>query len=623
MSSTPVQRRLAAILAADVVEYSRMMGRDEVGTLRRLQAVRREVIDPCLAARNGRVVKTTGDGTLAEFASAVEAVAAAVDIQRRLGASAAAAASEAPIVLRIGINLGDILIEDGDVFGDGVNIAARLEAVCQPGGVCVSAAVRDQVRDKLPLEFADLGEHSMKNIARPMRMFALTAEMIVAAGALPTAAPARRPRRRGSRLGVLVLAGAIGVAAVGAGVAWQGRSSPPRVVAAERQAAIAVLPFRSRDGDGAHDYLEDGLTEDIIAALGRFRDLRVISPASVRAYKGKPATPGELGRDLKVGYVVEGSVRRSPEQVRITIGLTDTATAALLWSETYDEAPQNILALQDQIVRRIAGTLDLRVSNIELGNVRAKPPADLAAYDLVLRARDLILRETRTTNIEARALLQQAIDRDPHYAPAYVSLADTYLYAGTLGWTPDVGEVFLRAEALARKAIELDDLNPGGHDDLGVLATYFGDYDRALNELQRAIALNPSDADGYSALVAVQLWRGDLPAALAAGETLTQIQPVLQVADGFHLGLVYLLAHRPADALRVLGQANGLNPNNPFVNAVMAATYAELGRRSEATERTAAVRKVDPGFSTATFGSLLRDTAQRERLAALLTQAGL
>ncbi len=629
MSARPVQRRLAAILVADVVNYSRMMGRDEVSTLRRLQGVLREVINPCIAARSGRVVKTTGDGVLAEFASAVEAVAAAVDIQRLLGKRDVEPASGSAVVLRIGINLGDIIIEGDDVFGDGVNIAARLEAMCQPGGLCISAAIRDQVHDKLPLDFADLGEHSLKNIARPVWIFALTQEGIATIPALPPGVRRARPPKPGTtqrgRVGMLVLAMSVAAAAIAGSVVWQVRpwQSQPRTTPTGRRLAIAVLPFRTPDSDAANGYLEDGLTVDIISALGRFHDLTVISPASVMPYKGKPATPSELGRDLKVGYVVEGSVRRFPDQVRISIGLTDTTTGRLLWSENYNEAPQNITVLQDQITRRIAGTLELRVSSVELANVRTKPPNDLEAYQLVLRARDLIQRETRTANVQARALLQQAIARDPGYAPAYTYLAESYLYAGNLGWTPDVGEVFARAVTLARKAIELDDLDAGGHDMLGVALNFLGDNDRALAELNRAITLNASDAVGYSALLLVLVSRGDLTAALAAGETLSQIQPRLPVVDGFHLGLAYLLSNRPKDALWVLEPAHERNRSNPFVNAVMAATYAELGRKTEAAERSASVLQTSPGFSAASFGSLLHDPAQRAHLMTLLTQAGL
>src|SRR5438477_4100550 len=310
----PVERRLAAILAADVVGCSRMMGADEVGTLRRLRAYRGDLIDPAIAARRGRIVKTTGDGLLVEFPSAVDAVACAITAQRALALRNEGEVEGQRLVFRIGINVGDIIIEANDIFGDGVNVAARLETLAQPGGVCMSRAVRDQVRDKLPVPFDDLGEQVVKNIARPVRAFGLSPEAIAAAPDLAASAAAAPPGR-----GRVWLAAGFAALLVAAGGSawWLARAPsvphasepgpPASVPVAGARAAIAVLPFASFGADGGGDYFADGLTEDIIAALGRFRDLSVIARAAVFAYKGKTPSPAEVGRDLKVGYVVDGS----------------------------------------------------------------------------------------------------------------------------------------------------------------------------------------------------------------------------------------------------------------------------------------------------------------------------
>jgi adenylate cyclase len=629
-SGKPVERRLAAILAADVVGYSRLMGIDEVGTLRQLTSHRRECIDPAIAAGRGRIVKTTGDGVLAEFPSAVEAVACAITIQQGLASRNEAVAAEKRLIFRIGINVGDIIIEAGDIFGDGVNVAARLESLCEPGGLCISRAVRDQVRDKLPVVFDDLGEQTVKNIARPVRAFGLTPEAVAAAPDL-SAGGSRAPTRRhrpwiGVALAVVGIAGGAGAWWVVAGPLATSRPSvgaAPAAPSAAERASIAVLPFASLGVESGGDYFADGLTEDIISALGRFRDLSVISRGGVFAYKGKNPTPAEVGRDLKVRYVVEGSIRRAPEQVRVSVSLTDTARSALLWSEKYDAEPKDILAVQDQITRRIAGALAVRVTSLEQAKSAAKPPSNLEAYDLVLRGRDLLSRLTRSTNAEARSLFERAIELDPNYPPAYVGLGRVNLRAVEYGWTEDPSDALERAENLARKAIELDDLNPGAHALLGQALVQFGDYDRALDELKRAIDLNGSDAEAYAGLVTVLLYRGDIAGAIAAGELLAQFQPDIVKRNASNLAIAYLLADRGSDAVHILEQLLDRNRADLFTNVMLAAAYAEVGRQQEADRQAELVRQRFPGLSTEEFGSLLRDPDQRGKLRLALKKAGL
>jgi class 3 adenylate cyclase/TolB-like protein len=506
----PVERRLAAIVAADVVGYSRLMGADEIGTLRALRTHRRELIDPVIAARRGRIVKTTGDGLLVEFPSAVEAVASAIAVQRALASRNAGVPQEKQLTFRIGINVGDIISEAGDIFGDGVNVAARLESLCEPGGLCISRAVRDQVRDKLPVTFDDLGEQPVKNIARPVRAFGLTPQAIAA---MPEFAPRGRAASSGSRR-LWIVAALIAVMIAGGGAWWIVRTPPtgapaPAAPVGGGRASIAVLPLEALGAEGGSDYFADGLTEDIIAALGRFRDLSVMSLGAVSAYKRKHPPPAEVGHDLNVRYVVEGFIRHGPERIRVSVSLTDTNRNAVLWSEKYDAEPKDIFAVQDDITRRVAGALALRVTSLELASSAAKPPNNLEAYDLVLRGRAQFSRLTRSGNAQARDLFERATALDPKYAPAYVGLGQVNMLASNMGWTEDPGEARERAERLAQKALALDDRSSSAHALLGDVAVHFGEYDRALDELKRAIDLNGSDAESYGHLVAVLLYTGD------------------------------------------------------------------------------------------------------------------
>jgi adenylate cyclase len=625
----PVERRLAAILAADVVGYSRLMGIDEIGTLRALQAHRRELIDPTIAAHRGRIVKTTGDGLLVEFPSAVEAVACAISVQRGIALRNAGVAEDKRLTFRIGINVGDVISEAGDIFGDGVNVAARLESLCERGGLCISRAVRDQVRDKLPVTFDDLGEQQVKNIARPVRAFGLTPQAIAV---LPELVP-QGLVVRGARGRLWIIAAFVAVGFAAAGAAWWIVREPPQALTSAvptapapigaARASIAVLPLEALGAEGGSDYFADGLTEDIISALGRFRELSVMSLGAVFAYKGKHPSPMELGRDLKVRYVVEGSIRRAPERIRVAVSLTDTNRNAVLWSEKYDAEPKDIFAVQDQITRRISGALALRVTGLELARAATKPPNNLEAYDLVLRGRDLLSRLTRSANAQARDLFERAIALDPNYGPAYVGLGQVDMRASNQGWTQDPGEALERAEKLAQKAITLDDLNSSAHALLGVVAVQFGDYDRALEELKRAIDLNGSDAESYGHLVTVLLYEGDISGAIAGGELVTQFRPEIPDGAAFDLGVAYILADRGADAVRVLERAIDRNPAPLAMNVMLAAAYAAAGRQHEAERQAERVHQSFPTFSRDRFGSGFRDPTLRAKLNQTLEKAGL
>jgi adenylate cyclase len=619
------ERKLAAILAADVVGYSRLMGADEVGTLRALKAVRKELVDPALAAYGGRIVKTTGDGLLVDFASVVDAVACAVAIQRKMLERNKEIPDDRRIVLRVGINVGDIIIDGNDIFGDGVNIAARLESICEPGGLCISDIACDQVRGKLPLTFADGGEQQVKNIARPVRVFALSPKAVAEAPELEAgrSAPAASRKRA-------MLAAALAVAAIVAGGAawWAMRAGAPSQTAAQQSStdtrpSIAVLPLASLGADSKEDYFADGLTEDIISALGRFPEFIVRSRNAVFAYKGKTPKPDEVGRNLDVRYIVEGSIRRNPERIRISISLTAAGRGTQLWSENYDVAPKDIFSVQDDITRRIAGTLASRLTNLELAKAATKPPSSLEAYDLVLRGRDLYSRVNRTANSQARALFKRAIELDPGYAPAYIGLGRVELNGVMQGWTADPQGALQRVESLGQKAIDIDPASAGAHALLGSAYVRFGDYDRALDEMRRAVKLNNSDPNAYAGLAGALLWSGDVDASVKAFETARKLGLDFNANDAFLLGVAYLLADRSADAIRTLERSLDRNKTDPFTNAILAAAYAEAGRQADAARQAQAVRAIDPRFDSADFGSLLRKPELRTKLAAALNKAGL
>jgi class 3 adenylate cyclase/TolB-like protein len=620
-----VERRLAAILAADVVGYSRLMGADEVGTLRALKTLRKDAIDPAIAGHGGRIVKTTGDGLLAEFPSVVDAVACAVTIQRRMLDRGKDVPHDKRIVIRIGINVGDIIIDGNDIFGDGVNIAARLESICEPGGLCISDTACDQVHGKLPLTFTDRGEQQVKNIARPVRVFGLSPQAIAEAPEMEGARAA--PRKSRSR--ALVAAAIVAALIVAGGAAWWAmRAGAPSRTASqpagtETHPTIAVLPLVTLADANKEDYFADGLTEDVISALGRFPELVVRSRNAVFAYKGKTPTPDEVGRALDVRYIVEGSIRRSPERMRISIRLSAAARGTQLWSENYDVAPMAIFAVQDDITRRIAGALASRLTNLELMKAATKPPSNLETYDLVLRGRDLLNRVNRTANSRARMLLKQATDLDPNYAPAYIALGRVELNGVMNGWTADPQSALQRAESLGQKAAGLDPSSASAHSLLGATYIRYADYDRALDEMRRAVDLNNSDPEAYAGLATALLWSGDIDGAAKNFETAAKIGLDLSGVDAFTLSIAYVLADRNTDAIRTLERSLERHRNDVYTNAMLAAAYAQAGRQDDAARTAQTVKSIDPRFDSTDFGTLLRKPELQAKLADALKKAGL
>jgi TolB-like protein/class 3 adenylate cyclase/Flp pilus assembly protein TadD len=567
-----MERRLAAILAADVVGYSRLMGEDEEETAQRLSAYRK-VIDELIAGHDGRVFGSAGDSVIAEFASPVQAVRCAVEIQRSLKERNADLPEDRRMRFRIGVNLGDIMVEGDNLLGDGVNVAARLEGLAEPGGICVRRAVRNQVRDKLPVVFEDMGEVEVKNIARPVRAFRVLTEP----GTISKTARRLRTTRllkRGAAVAVVVLI------LTGAGVLawlqpWQSNSAR-LTPSLSSKTSIAVLPFSNLSRDPEQEYFSDGITNDLITDLSKFHDLFVIASNSVFTYKGKAVKIQEVGRELGVKYILEGSVQKLDDRVRINSQLIDAASGNHLWAERYDEAATNLFDLQEKITKEIVRTLSVRLSDIEQDRAFKKETNDLEAYDYVLRGWELVSRLKRAENFEARQMFRKAVARDPDYAAAYAGLGYSHLYSFEYGWSGSPEAELKRAEDLARRSIALEDNNVHGHRLLGYIYLYLRQYDLANIEIERAIALNPNDASNHVTQGVVQVWSGHPEGAVLALETALRYDPKMN-SDGLStLGLAYYLIARYEDAIRILERCVRQNPDFQYGHVVLAATYGSF-----------------------------------------------
>jgi adenylate cyclase len=464
-------RRLAAILAADVAGYSRLMGADEEGTLERLRALRRELVDPKIAEHHGRIVKTTGDGLLVEFASVVDAVRCAVEVQQAMPERNTGVTADNRIELRIGINLGDVIVEGDDLYGDGVNIAARIEALADAGGVFVSNTVHDHVRDRLPFGFEDLGEQQVKNIARPVRVYRVRLE-----GPLPSPPP---------------------LAGEGNALARVGAAKTPTLPLPNKP-SIAVLPFANMSGDPEQEYFADGMVEEIITALSRIRWLFVIARNSTFTYKGQAVDVKQVGRELGVRYVLEGSVRKAGQRVRITGQLIDAVAGTHLWADRFDGSLEDIFELQDKVAVSVAGVIEPTLQAAEIRRAADRPTSDPTAYDLYLRAVPLWASHEMEPIIQALGLLGRAIERDLHYGPALGLAALCHQLLATSDWTNDTETHRREGIDLARQALRCAPDDPDVLANAAVvLGSLGGDIDVAIGSIDRSLALNPSFARGW------------------------------------------------------------------------------------------------------------------------------
>jgi len=571
LSGERVERRLAAILAADVAGYSRLMGRDEAGTLARLKALRRELIDPMVAEHKGRIVKTTGDGLLIEFPSVVEAVACAMTVQSGMGSRNAATPEDRRIEFRVGINSGDIIVEDGDIHGDGVNIAARLEGVAEPGGICVSAIVHDQVRDRLDCVFEDLGGQGLKNIVRPVRVYRIGPEI--------------GPRAFRPLSGV----DATGTAAV-----------QPAALPLPDKPSIAVLPFQNMSGDPEQEYFVDGMVEEIITALSRIRWLFVIARNSTFTYKGRPIEVKEIGRELGVRYILEGSVRKGGSRVRITAQLIDAETGAHLWADRFDGLIEDVFELQDKIALSVAGVIEPALQAAEMRRSAARPTTDLTAYDLYLRALAVFYPITKERVIEALRLFEEAIAIDPHYGPALSWAAMCHREIATSGWAEAPETSWRKGSALARQAVQAAENDPRVLVNAALVLAHFGDdigedIGAMIGLIDRALALNPSFARGWNVSGILRNIAGEHDLAIEHIGIALRLSPRERIGTPLVvLGMAYFLKRQFDEAASKLLLAVQDNPGHPGTYRCLAACYAHMGRLDEAHEIVSRLRAITP-----------------------------
>ena len=552
-----MERRLAAILAADMVGYSRLMGADEEGTIARQRAHRAELIDPQIASHGGRIVKTMGDGLLVEFGSVVDAVKCAVAVQEGMTKREAGEPDERRIRYRIGVNLGDIVVDGDDILGDGVNIASRLEGLAQPGGICVSAKVFAEVGNKLDLAFDDKGEQSIKNIDAPVRVYSID---------LGIEAP-RQPTDSKATQAVALFGG---------------------------KPSVAVLPFANMSANADDEYFSDGLTEDIITELARFRELAVIARNSTFQFKGRALDVASVGRELGARYVVEGSLRRAGERIRINAQLVEADSGAHVWADRWDRDIGDIFAVQDELTRMIAANLGVRVQHADLDRPLQKHPSDMDAYDCVLRARRFTTLLNADEQAKSRDLLEQAIELDRGYSQAHALLANVYLAEHRFGSNPRPDPIG-RSLRMARRAVELDPQNAYARCWLAVVHFFRHENENFETEAQRALALNPNDAETLADIGHFYIWMGEFEKGMDLTRQAVALNPL---HPGWYYFAFAQYNYDRRDYAQVVADVEKVDmPNFYWTPFIKAAALGQSGETERAAVELARMPELKPGIS--------------------------
>jgi adenylate cyclase len=626
MSDEGVERKLTTILAADVVGYSRLMGIDEARTLAALKTHRKELIEPKAAQYHGRTIKLMGDGALMEFASVVDAVVFSVEVQVAMRKRNAAVPEDRRIVYRIGINIGDIIVEDEDIYGDGVNVAARLEGLAEPGGICVARNVFNQVKSKVELDFEDMGEQQVKNIAEPVTVYRVLLDAKAVALVTPVVQEATKSANRPWIVPAAVAV--VLVAAVGGVFWWQPWTREAERASVERPSdlpAIAVLPFENMSGDPEQDYFSDGITEDLITDLSQISGLFVIARNSSFTYKGVPVKVQQVGRELGVRYVLEGSVRRSGTRIRVNAQLVDAQTGHHLWAERYDRELTEVFALQDEVTQKIVAALAIKLTRNEQDRLSRAAKVDPEAYDLVLRGIDRLVRFTPQTSIEARELFERAIAIDPGFVRAYTNLAVTYWNMSGFGGVEAPDEATRRGSEYAQIALELDPTIPQVHLALAGVRSAQRRFDEAVASARQSIELDPNYADGHGMLGAA-LNRAGRP---EEGYQAIQMAMRLNPRHGFVyysiVGDSLFLMGRTEEAVSAFKKAIELNPQFARARRRLAAAYGQMGRIEDAEWEAAELLTLEPDFSIAREreSEMFKNPADLERYIEGLRKAGL
>ncbi len=588
MAEKGFKRRLTAILSADAVEYSRLMGDDEEATIRTITEYRK-IITEQVKQNDGRVVDSPGDNVFAEFASVVDALKCAVQTQSKITERNDNLPENREMKFRIGVNLGDIA-EDGDrIYGDGVNVAARIESLAEPGGICISRTAYDQVKNKLELGYEYLGEHSVKNITEPVRVYKILTEP----EAVGKVIGEKRKARRGIALAIalILLIGAGGLTGWYLYIQQSKRIEPASI---EKMAyplpdkpSIAVLPFVNMSDDPKQEYFSDGITENIITDLSKISAFFVISRSSTYAYKGKPVKIKQVSEELGVRYVLEGSVQKSSDKVRINAQLVDAITGHHLWAERYDRDLKDIFAVQDEITQKIVRTLRVEVTEVELERIRRIPTENLNAYESFYRGLEYYRRSSKSSNIQARQMFEKAIELDPRFSVAYVLMGHTYRREWLYRWSQDP-QTMERAFELAQKAIELNDSSIYAYELLGYIYLLKDrQHEQAIAVAEKVIALDPNFAGGYGLLAEILGFAERPEEVIGLMEKAMRLNPRYPAIYLFWLGNAHYQMGRYDEAIAVLNSAVIRKPNHLPTHLFLAASYVELGREEEARAEVA------------------------------------
>ena len=628
MAKQDFKRKLTAILSADVKGYSRLMGEDEEATVRTITA-HRKVITSVIEKYRGRVVDSPGDNILAEFVSVVDAVQSGVEIQEVIRAKNAEVPEERRMEFRIGINLGDVIQEGERIYGDGVNIAARVEGLADPGGICISGSAYEQIENKLALGYDYIGEHTVKNIVKPIRVYRVP----TGPETLQKVTEEKKPAPGWQRAAVAVV---VTLLVVAGGVAiWKSSrpSAPPMEVASVEKMAfplpdkpsIAVLPFNNLSGDPEQEYFSDGMTEQIITGLSKISSLFVIARNSTFAYKGQPVKIQQVSEELGVRYVLEGSVQKSGDKVRINAQLIDAIQGDHLWSETYDRVLKDIFAVQDDITQKILTALQVELTRGEQARAFAIGTDNLEAYLKYLQAHEKWIQMNKESNALARQLAEESIALDPDYAVPYLTLAATHILDVMLGSSKSPKDSIKQAMELNKKAMALDDSLANAYSQLGLLYTMTRQHDKGVAEAERGVELNPNSASAHDLLGMTLSYAGRPEEAIPVFKKAIRLEPFAPSKYYYHLGGAYLRTGQCDEAISACEEAVRRGRNTPAAYRSATVAYSICGREEEARAAAAEVLRINPKFSLGSYAKTLpyKNKADIDLIIGALRKAGL
>ena len=626
MATEDFKRKLTAILSADVKGYSRLMGEDEEATVRTITAYR-EIIAKVVQKQRGRVVDSPGDNILAEFASVVDAVRSAVEIQEELKNRNADLPENRRMEFRIGVNLGDVIHEEERIYGDGVNVAARVESLADAGGICVSGTAFDQIESKLPLGYEYLGEQSVKNISKPVRIYKALMDPEAVGKVI---GEQRVEPRRGQRVALAVVT--VLLLIVGGMLIWRTAFPPVQVASVEKMAfplpdkpSIAVLPFDNLSGDPEQEYFSDGLTEEIISTLSRVPKLFVIARNSTFTYKGKPVKVQQVSEELGVRYVLEGSVRKSGDKIRITAQLIDALNGHHLWARQYDRNLDDIFAVQDEITIRIITAMQVKLTEGEQARVAAKGTNNLDAYLKSLEANELVGRLNPKSNALGKQLAEEAVALDPEYSWAYYVLGRSHMIDVWVKASKSPKESIGKAMGLMKKAIALDDTNADAHGTLGFLYSMTRQHDKALAQAEKAVALNPNSSWAQFMVGKALSFAGRWEESIPEYKRSIRLNPIPPNNHFWSLGLSYAYMGQYEEAITWCEKAVRQEPDDLLARIIMTVVYSWSGRDEQARAEATEVLRIQPKFTLKGFEKKLtyKREEDREKFLGALRKAGL